>query len=352
MAEKKKPSILHLLVVILAMALLLIFLAGIAILAYASYLDGPVDSIAPEGAFFSIGKGESGFSVARRLVQDGLIRSEYLFRFIMKAKGLENSLKAGDYLIESTMGTNDILTMIIAGKQILIRVTYPEGASLKTIAKISEESGIATISGILSAAENGDLLNELGIEADTAEGFLFPDTYLLPKSAGGEALVRMMVSTFKNRIAKTIPESSALSAAELHQKVVLASIIEREYRVPEEAPLMASVFENRLRIGMALQSCATVVYVITEKQGKAHPARLFDRDLKIEDPFNTYIFAGLPPAPICNPGMTALEAVFKPATTKYLYFRLVDEANGTHYFSETLDEHIEAAALNVKPRSR
>jgi len=102
---------------------------------------------------------------------------------------------------------------------------------------------------------------------------------------------------------------------------------------------------------LALQSCATVVYVITERQGKPHPTRIFDRDLRIDDPYNTYQFPGLPPAPICNPGAVALSAVFNPVNSRYLYFRLVDEASGKHYFSESLDEHIQAAGLAVKPRS-
>ncbi|HOX92645.1 MAG TPA: endolytic transglycosylase MltG, partial [Spirochaetales bacterium] len=129
------------------------------------------------------------------------------------------------------------------------------------------------------------------------------------------------------------------------------SIVEREYRLPEEAPRMASVFLNRLKIGMALQSCATVVYVITQRLGKPHPSRLFDRDLEIPDPFNTYRQPGLPPAPIANPGLVALSAVFRPESSRYLYFRLVDEASGRHYFSETLDEHIRAGSLSVKPGS-
>ena len=103
---------------------------------------------------------------------------------------------------------------------------------------------------------------------------------------------------------------------------------------------------------MALQSCATVVYVLEDRLGKPHPTRIFDRDLAINDPFNTYLHAGLPPAPICNPGMTALTAAFRPATSKYLYFRLVDESAGRHYFAETLDEHIKAAVLAVKPKSQ
>jgi len=157
-----------------------------------------------------------------------------------------------------------------------------------------------------------------------------------------------MVETFKRRVAEALPESASLSPQELHERLILASIVEREYRVPGEAPLMASVFSNRLRIGMALQSCATVVYVITEELGKPHPELLLFRDLEIESPFNTYLNRGLPPAPIANPGLVALLAALEPEKTEYLYFRLVDAAAGRHKFSVTYDEHEDAAPLAVK----
>jgi UPF0755 protein len=128
----------------------------------------------------------------------------------------------------------------------------------------------------------------------------------------------------------------------------MASIVEREYRSPDEAPVMAGVFYNRLKLRMRLQSCATVVYVITEIQGKPHPSRLFDKDIEIKDPYNTYTQRGLPPGPIASPGLTALNAAINPAETDYLYFRLVNQAEGRHYFSKTLDGHIQAAALYTK----
>jgi UPF0755 protein len=133
--------------------------------------------------------------------------------------------------------------------------------------------------------------------------------------------------------------------------VIIASIVEREYRVDEEAALMAGVFYNRLGIGMALQSCATVDYVITEIQGRPHPDVLYTRDIEIRDPYNTYIRPGLPPGPISFPGAVALNAAFFPAASEYLYFRLVDSAAGRHYFSKTLDDHIRAGVLYVKRRS-
>jgi UPF0755 protein len=125
----------------------------------------------------------------------------------------------------------------------------------------------------------------------------------------------------------------------LRENVILASIVEREYGVPQEAGLMASVFRNRLAIGMALQSCATVVYIITEKQDKPHPSVVYYSDLAIKDPYNTYIHRDLPPGPISNPGETALSAVFNSPKSDYLYFRLIDSSSRQHRFSKTFEEH-------------
>ncbi len=157
-----------------------------------------------------------------------------------------------------------------------------------------------------------------------------------------------MVGALRSRLAEGLPESLSLDPGELHRRIILASVVEREYRLPEEAPRIAGVFWNRLKIGMALQSCATVVYIITEVQGKKHPEVLYNRDIEIQHPFNTYLHPGLPPAPIANPGLTALQAVFRPEPSRYLYFRLLDARTGRHYFSETLDEHIRAGSLAVK----
>lgn len=348
----KKRPFLAILAAALAFIILVVIVLGAGGLVALSILDRPPAAMPPAGVDIQVAAGESGNSVARRLTQSRAIRSELLFRMLMKARGLDQALKAGDYLIRPDMGTTAVLDMIASGRQILARVTIPEGASVEAIARAAETAGVASATSVIDAIKDRTLLQSLALPSPSAIGYLFPDTYLLPRNAGAEQLVRLMVETFRKRLAQEIPESLGLSAAELHDRVILASIVEREYRVPDEAPLMASVFLNRLRIGMALQSCATVVYVLSERQGKPHPTRLFDRDLAVQDPFNTYLHPGLPPAPICNPGLTALAAAFRPASSKYLYFRLIDESAGRHYFSETLDEHIKAAVLAVKPMSQ
>jgi UPF0755 protein len=178
------------------------------------------------------------------------------------------------------------------------------------------------------------------------EGFLYPETYFFPIDYPAPLVVKTMADTFFKRIAGM--NEADLSPEELYEKVTLASIVEREYRVDEEAAVMAGVFYNRLKINMALESCATVEYVITEIQQKPHPEVLLFVDLEIDSPYNTYRNAGLPPGPISAPGEVALNAVFHPVERDYFYFRLVDGNAGRHHFSKTLDEHNRAGALYVK----
>jgi UPF0755 protein len=327
-----------------AAASLLLGMAAIA-LAF-TFASRPALSIG-SGSLFAIEKGESAGAVGDALERKGLIRSALAFKLLAKVEGLGSSLKAGVYRIEPGMGTKRILDILVSGEQALAKVTVPEGYTLTQLAALLERQGIVGKADFLAAAHSSALLAELGIPASSAEGYLFPDTYFVPGAYSAEGVVRLMVKAFRDRAA-TIPGTAALSPKELHEKIILASIVEREYKSPEEAPLIAGVFTNRLRIKMALQSCATVVYVITERLGKPHPELLYDRDLELDDPYNTYKHRDLPPGPISNPGLTSLSAAIHPASTPYLYFRLVDQDAGIHHFSTSLEEHKGAKALFVK----
>lgn len=317
---------------------------GIAFL----FLTAPAEG---HGGFFTVQKGESASAIARDLESKGFIKSAVAFTLLVRLQGGGSQLQAGTYRIEAGMGSRQILDMFRSGKQAMIKLTVPEGLTLRQIAELVQELGIIDKEAFLAAARSRTLLAELGIPGDSAEGYLYPDTYFLPQSFPAENLVRMMADAFFKRI-KEFPETASLSQEELRERVIIASIVEREYKDSDEAPLMASVFYNRLKIGMALQSCATVVYVMTELQGKPHPEVLLERDLKIPSPYNTYAQRGLPPGPISNPGMTALDAAIRPAKTSYLYFRLTDEVTGRHHFSATLEEHIDARRLSIKRSAR
>jgi UPF0755 protein len=296
--------------------------------------------------YIEVRDGESSFSVGRRLEKAGIIRSRYFWNILSKYDG--DFVKTGLYRFDFPATQLRIRSMLVEGKEILIRVTIPEGVTLKKTASILENAGICDATAFLAAAADPSLIAEYRAPGATLEGYLFPDTYLFPAVWPAPRVVRVMADNFFARLEGIYGDYRSLSPGELNEKVILASIIEREYRVDDEAPLMAGVFYNRLSIGMALQSCATVEYVITEIQGRPHPQTLTDRETSIPDPYNTYRRPGLPPGPISAPGVVALNAAFNPAESGYLYFRLVNPGEGRHYFSRDFDEHIRAAALYVK----
>ena len=295
---------------------------------------------------FEIRRGETTRSVGDRLEAGGIIRSRH-FWFLLNR--LQNEyVKAGTYRLELPLSQLAVYRIFVSGNQVLVRVTIPEGVTLKKAARIFEESGICPAPDFLAAAADREIAALYKIPGNTMEGYLFPDTYFFPGAYPADRVIKTMADTFFERIGYIEPEALSMNPAELNRRVIIASIVEREYRQPAEAPLMAGVFFNRLNIGMALQSCATVEYVITEIHGRPHPELLLNRDLEIRNPYNTYIAPGLPPGPISFPGATALDAAFHPKNSDYLYFRLTDPERGIHYFSRTLDDHIQAGLLYVK----
>ncbi|WP_428768181.1 endolytic transglycosylase MltG [Treponema sp. HNW] len=284
-------------------------------------------------------------TVARDLKKNGIISSPDFFYFYGCIKGV--FLKAGIYKVNAGMSIPEICAVLESGKQEYIAVSLSEGLTIRKIAEILEKNGITSADDFIKAASSRALLSEFGIPADSFEGYLFPDTYNLDYGMSPERVVRILASTFFEKI-KKLEALNGKSARELHDTVILASIVEREYRLEEEAPLIASVFTNRLKRNIGLYSCATLVYVLTEIEGRAHPDVVKIEDTKIDNPYNTYKWAGLPPGPISNPGLTALKAAASPPQTKYYYFRLTDAERGRHVFSETFDGHKEAAPVVTK----
>jgi len=293
-----------------------------------------------------IRRGESSQSAGMRLERAGLIKNRYLWNLLCKLE--KEHIKNGIYKIEIPVNMLAVHRILISGKQILYRVTIPEGVTLTKMAVILEEAGICSADDFLLKARDSQILNEYRIPNDSMEGYLFPDTYLFSASYPAEKVISAMADNFYKRIINIDSLSVNLSSQQLNEKVILASIVEREYRINEEAPLMAGVFYNRLKINMPLQSCATVEYIITEILGKPHPSVIYNQDLEIRNPYNTYNRTGLPPGPISAPGAVALRAVFFPENSDFFYFRLDDAASGRHYFSKTHDEHIRAGQLFTK----
>ena len=297
---------------------------------------------------FEIESGESFGAVAQRLHREGIIRSPLVFRLLAGARGSDTAIQAGYFRLPAGATTAEVLGLLVDASRHLSRATIPEGWTINRIAAYLEQAGVVAVAAdFAAAARSPRLMRELGIAGDTAEGYLFPDTYYFPPDYGAEAVVRHMVGNFFVRLDEIDP-ASRRDAAQLHATVTLASIVEREYRLPSDAPIIASVFYNRLRGKARLESCATIQYIITELQGKEHPERILHADLDIDSDFNTYRRRGLPPAPIANPGLTALRAALHPARTDYWYFVVRDPATGAHQFSTDLSAHSEAKFLYLK----
>ena len=298
-----------------------------------------------------IEKGDTAKKVAALLQNEKIIKSGAVFyalaRFPKAAALLTKEspqifcVKSGVCDLASSMDAAAIYKELSAGHEELVSVSIPEGLTATKIAARLDSAGICSAQDFMNAAAG-------------LEGFLFPDTYsLAPKSAANK-IVQIMTENFYKKISE-VPSLAAMKAdkAALLRTVTLASIIEREYRSADEAPLIASVFTNRIKAGIGLYSCATVEYVITEILGRPHPDIITYDDLKIQSPYNTYINAGLPPAPICNPGLVALKAAAEPAKTDFYYFQLMDEKAGRHVFTKTLSEHVEQGAIfKTKKASR
>ena len=323
--------------------LIFIVLTGAASLVY--FYNIPSGGISEDGSVFTIGQGESLYNVSDNLYEQGFIRSPLLLKAVGRLLGTDSSIKTGQYLIKPGMTTFNIHSLIVSGSGILYKVTIPEGLASSAIAEIFSEKGIAAAEKFRKAVLNRKIIEKFNIPSDSLEGYLFPDSYFFPAEYPAEKVVEFMVENFFSNIKG---DSGGLTSEEIYEKVVLASIIEREYRVEKEASIISSVFINRLDQGIPLGSCATVEYVITEINGKAHPEYLTFDDIKIDSDYNTYIHTGLPPGPICNPGLVALKASFNPEKTDYLYFLLKDREKGEHFFSKRLSEHNRARILYLK----
>lgn len=320
-------------VLILVIVVLLVSCAAVFAV-YVAGSDYPADLSGTE-KLFVIERGESVTRIAHRLENEGFVRNKW---YIVMRVRLENrSLKAGAFYISSAQPSSRIIEILHAGKSADRRVTIPEGMSIKKTARHLERESIIDGASFIAAAHDPVFVRSLGVPSDSVEGYLFPDTYQFGIGSDAKTIITTMVKNFFVKI-RTL-ESLPSDPDELHRKVILASIIEREYRVESEAPLISSVFTNRLKIGMGLYSCATVEYIITEIQGRDHPSRLTNDDLAIQSDYNTYLWAGLPPGPISNPGLIALSASFSPEKTPFLYFRLNDPVQGTHTFTRSFDEH-------------
>jgi len=344
---------------ILLVLLIMLIAAFGGCFSYIKYLSTPISKVETEDSVrIEIPFGMSVMSVAKVLKENNLIRNEKLFYYIARYPQLKNilypkqeapafNLKSGIYHIKANMNIVEIQTLLSSGQQEYIKISFPEGLTISKIAAILEEEKVCSAADFISAAKNPAIAQKYSIPGETCEGYLFPDTYFFTADMKPESVIDIMINNFQEKI-KTIPNLAEKNAQDLYDIVKLASIVEREYRVEDEAPLIASVFKNRLRRTIGLYSCATVEYIITEIEGRPHPERILISDTRIDSPYNTYLYAGLPPGPISNPGVISLDASTNTPKTQYYFFRVVDADAGRHVFSKDFDEHVQNNNLYTK----
>ncbi len=312
--------------------ILLGFVLVAAWLAYALY--APYRGFPPEGVFVDVPRGASGKAVARLLAEKGVVRSRVAFEALCRWRS-RRALQAGEYFFDRPMTAFQVFDALAQGRIYEIYVTVPEGFTMFDIAALVAAHGLASREAFLEAARDPTQIRDLAPRAPSLEGFLFPATYPFPRHIPAQEIAAAMVRRFRGTWQPLAETGASRAAPSAEAVVTLASLVERETSVPEERPLIAGVFTNRLRRGLALQCDPTVIYALA--LAGRYGGTLTSADLRFESPYNTYRHPGLPPGPIANPGAAALRAALDPPPVDYLYF--VADGNGGHVFSKTLEEH-------------
>lgn len=283
--------------------------------------------------------GMAGTHIAKLLEDKGVIKSARSFSSYIKSKNLGNALQAGEYEFITGMPEEKVIEKLVNGEVRYITVTIPEGLNVKQIGGLLDEKGFGKEEDFLAKAKEYTPYEYMKTDDPNveykSEGFLFPATYHIKPGTSLDAILEILTSTFDERLTKEMREKIAKDEISIRDFVTLASLVEKEAAVDEDRKYIAKAFIKRLEIHMPLQSCATIQYIL----GYPKP-ELTIADTKLPSPYNTYLHYGLPPGPIANPGMLAMESVLAPAEENYLYF--VVQKNGKHIFSETYSEHLAA----------
>ncbi len=285
--------------------------------------------------FVEIPEGSGPTSIGRRLADAGVIRDRLGFRFEILRSGLGRRLQAGEYRFDRPMTVREVVDKIARGDVYLIPITFREGLTIREMAQLFESKGLGSAAEFAKGAADAGLIRKLDPAAKDLEGYLFPDTYATTRHTTAAELVPRMVAGFEKALAPEIWSAAEGRGLSLRELVTLASIVEKETGKPEERPLVAAVYSNRLKIGMALQCDPTIIYAL--ERANRYNGNLTRENMQIDSPYNTYRYPGLPPGPIANPGRASLEAAARPADVPYLYF--VARGDGSHAFAATLEEH-------------
>lgn len=293
-----------------------------------------------------IQKGESVTKISKKLYDKKVIFNDKLFVLYVKINNLESGLKAGEYEFDKELTIKNVTDKLIKGDVKLRKITIPEGLTLKEIAQIFERNKLFSASKFMALLDDKSFQEELlGNDIGSFEGYLFPETYHYGKDVTAKEFIKIMVQMHNKVFSELKPHYSGENNLSDYEILKLASIIEKESGAGSELTTISSVFHNRLRIGMKLDSDPTIIYGM----GDRYDGNIRKRDIEQYTEYNTYHIPGLPPTPISNPGKAALHAAMNPDETQFLYF--VSMGNGTHYFSKSYKEH-QRAVYNYQIRKR
>ncbi len=317
--------------------ILLVINLAVFVVKYNSIKQSPLQSNKAD-ITFKVKEGESLNGLFERLNNENVLRSSFFSKIYIKFNNVEESIKPGTYTVNSDISFNDFLSVLTDGKVSDYKVTFPEGYTVEDIAKKLEESKVCTKDEFLKVVKEYPLPSYIKPNNERKyelEGFLFPDTYAIPKGTTPKQIIEMMLNRFEGVISEIQSELGITIPKEEYEKyVIVASMVEKEARDDSERAEIASVIYNRLQKGMPLQIDATVLYALGE-----HKDTVLYKDLKVDSPYNTYKIKGLPVGPICNPGKPSLLAAIKPAKTDYIYY-LLNPSNNKHYFTNNYEDFL------------
>ncbi len=296
-----------------------------------SFITAPAD---PQGKHiaFTVSSGQGFGTIAENLKRRGLISDTLRFKIYARFKKMATRVKTGEYELSPSFSPARILTHLVSGRVKLYKFTIPEGLDMGQIADLAQRADFCSRTQFLTLCKDKGVIQNFGLTGTTLEGYLYPDTYLFAKNTSCQNIIEKMTSTFKKTFTSEWKTRAEKLGFTIHEIVTLASIIEKETGDASERPLISSVFHNRLKKNMRLESDPTVIYGVDDYHG-----RIRYRHLRRVTPYNTYQIHGLPMGPIANPGAKAIEAALYPVDSKYLFF--VSKNDTTHQFSKNLRDH-------------
>jgi UPF0755 protein len=315
--------------------LLLVAVAALVIWRGWSELRVPYKGYSAAEQFVTIRQGASSSEIGRQLATAQVVRDAQSFRTALWWTGRGRSLKAGEYRFDHPLTAFDVVNVLVRGDVYTQRLTFPEGLNVEEMAKLYEAHGFGRARDFVAAARNVERIRSLDEKAPDLEGYLFPETYAVPRQTPAARIIELMVGRFLSVYDEGMRARAAAAGLTTRQVVTLASLVEKETGKAEERPIIAAVYRNRLKVGMPMQADPTVVYALIK--ARRYDGNIRRDDLSVDSPYNTYKYPGLPPGPIASPGKASLEAALMPADVPYLYF--VSRNDGSHVFARTLAEH-------------